>query len=145
MADPLAGFQYALDIGGKVTGFFQDCSGIGSEHEIIEQKLTDANGRPFIQKIPGRMKWNDVTLKRGITDNMDLWEWRKLAEDGDMSKARKDCSIIMYDRAGKAQARWNFLQAWPSKVTGPEAKSDSNDVGIEEMVLVHEGMERVKP
>lgn len=144
MADPLAGFQYALDIGGKVSGFFQDCSGIGSEHEIIEQKLTDANGRPFIQKIPGRMKWNDVTLKRGITDEMDLWKWRKLVEDGEVDKARTHCSIVMMSRAGKPVAQWDFVNAWPSKVSGPELKSDSNDYGVEELVIVHEGMTRIK-
>jgi phage tail-like protein len=144
MADPLAGFQYALDIGGKVSGFFQDCSGIGSEHEIIEQKLTDANGRPFIQKIPGRMKWNDVTLKRGITDEMDLWKWRKLVEDGEVDKARTHCSVVMMSRAGKPVAQWDFVNAWPSKVSGPELKSDSNDYGVEELVIVHEGMTRIK-
>ncbi len=144
MADPLAGFQYALDIGGKVSGFFQDCSGIGSEHEIIEQKLTDANGRPFIQKLPGRMKWNDVTLKRGITGEMDLWKWRKLVEDGEVDKARTHCSVVMMSRAGKPVAQWDFVNAWPSKVSGPELKSDSNDYGVEELVIVHEGMTRIK-
>jgi phage tail-like protein len=144
MADPLAGFQYALDISGKISGFFQDCSGIGSEHEIIEQKLTDANGRPFIQKIPGRMKWNDVTLKRGITGEMDLWKWRKLVEDGDVDGARTHCSILMMNREGAPVAQWDFNNAWPSKVTGPELKSDSNDYGVEEIVIVHEGMTRIK-
>jgi phage tail-like protein len=143
--DSLVGFKFSLDLQGTAKGYFKEVSGIGSEHELIEDKLTTDKGIDFIKKLPGRLKWNDVTLKRGITDNMDIWEWRKLAEDGDMSKARKDCSIIMYDRAGKPQARWNFVAAWPSKVTGPEAKSDSNDIGIEEMVLVHEGLERVKP
>jgi phage tail-like protein len=144
MPNPLAGFQYALDIGGKVSGFFQDCSGIGSEHEIIEQKLTDANGRPFIQKLPGRMKWNDVTLKRGITAEMDLWKWRKMVEDGDVDGARTHCSIVMMSRTGKPVAQWDFTNAWPSKVSGPELKSDSNDFGVEELVIVHEGMTRVK-
>jgi phage tail-like protein len=144
MPNPLAGFQYALDIGGKVSGFFQDCSGIGSEHEIIEQKLTDANGRPFIQKLPGRMKWNDVTLKRGITAEMDLWKWRKMVEDGDVDGARTHCSIVMMSRTGKPVAQWDFTNAWPSKVSGPELKSDSNDFGVQELVIVHEGMTRVK-
>ncbi len=142
--DSLVGFKFSLDLQGTAKGYFKEVSGIGSEHELIEDKLITDKGIEFTKKLPGRLKWNDVTLKRGITDNMDIWEWRKLAEDGDMAKARKDCSIIMYDRAGKAQARWDFVQAWPSKVTGPEAKSDSNDVGIEEMVLVHEGLARVK-
>ena len=143
--DSLVGFKFSLDLQGTAQGYFKEVSGIGSEHEMIEDKLTTDKGIDFIKKIPGRLKWNDVTLKRGITDNMDIWDWRKLAEDGDMDAARKDCSIIMYDRLGGATARWDFVRAWPSKVSGPEAKSDSNDIGVEEMVLVHEGMTRVKP
>ena len=141
--DPLVGFQFSLDLQGTVTGYFTEVSGVGSENEIVEQKVVN-KGIETVQKIPGRLKYNDVTLKRGITDNLEIWEWRKLVEDGQMDKARKTCSIIMYDRNYKPAARWDFEQAWPSKVSGPEAKADSNDFAVEEMVLVHEGMKRVK-
>jgi phage tail-like protein len=121
---------------------FTEVSGIGSEHEIVEQKVVDKNGREFVQKVPGRLKWQDVTLKRGITDKMDIWEWRKLVEDGKMKDARTNCSIIMMDRNYEDVARWNFMNAWPSKVSGPSVKSDSNEFGIEEVTIVHEGMVR---
>ncbi len=142
--DPLAGFQFALDIGGKITGYFSECSGIGSEHEVIEHKVVDKSGRELVQKIPGRLKWNDVTLKRGITDSLDIWEWRDLVIDGKMKEARQNCSIIMFDRNYEPAAQWDFVNAWPLKVTGPDFKADSNDFGIEELVLTHEGMKRVK-
>jgi phage tail-like protein len=60
-----------------------------------------------------------------------------------MKDARTNCSIIMMDRNYEDAARWDFTNAWPSKVTGPSVKSDSNEIGIEEVVLVHEGMKRV--
>ena len=85
-----------------------------------------------------------MTLKRGITDNLEIWEWRKLVEDGKMEGARKNCSIIMFDRNYAPAARWDFTNAWPSKVTGPSVKTDSNEFGVEEFVIVHEGMKRVK-
>jgi phage tail-like protein len=50
----------------------------------------------------------------------------------------------MMNRTGKPVAQWDFNNAWPSKVSGPELKSDSNDFGVEEVVIVHEGMKRVK-
>ena len=143
-SDPLVGFQFAVEVGGMVTGYFTECSGIGSENEISEHKVVTDDGHEVVQKIPGRLKWNDVSLKRGITDNMQIWEWRAMVEDGKMKDARKNCSIIMMDRNYTPAARWDFVNAWPSKVTGPEVKSDSNDFGIEEMTLVHEGMKRVK-
>jgi phage tail-like protein len=143
-SDPLVGFQFAIEVGGMVTGYFTECGGIGSENEIAETKTVTDTGQEVVLKVPGRLKFGDVTLKRGITDNLQIWEWRQLVEEGKMSDARKNCSIIMFDRNYTPAARWDFVNAWPSKVSGPDVKSDSNDFGVEEMVLVHEGMKRVK-
>src|SRR5579883_1846594 len=83
------------------------------------------------------------TLKRGITDAMDMWKWRKLVEQGDIDSARKNGSITMYNQQGTAVAKWNFTNAWPSKLTGPSANAGNNEVAIEELELTHEGYERV--
>ena len=141
-SDPLVGFNFRLEIEGKLSGYFTEVSGIGSESEVVEQKVTDKKGRDVIFKVPGRLKWENVTLKRGITDKMDIWKWRRLVEDGKMKDARSNCSIIMMDRNFEDVARWDFVNAWPSKVSGPSVKSDSNEFGIEEVTLVHEGMMR---
>jgi phage tail-like protein len=141
-SDPLVGFNFRLEIEGKLAGYFTEVSGIGSENEIVEHKVVDDNGHEIVQKIPGRLKWQDVTLKRGITDKMDIWDWRKLVEEGKMKDARTNCSIIMMDRNYEDVARWDFVNAWPSKVTGPSVKSDSNEFGVEEVTLVHEGLMR---
>jgi phage tail-like protein len=143
-SDPLVGFQFAIEVGGMVTGYFTECGGIGSENEIAETKTVTDTGQEVVLKVPGRLKFGDVTLKRGITDNLQIWEWRQLVEEGKMKDARKNCSVIMFDRNYTPAARWDFVNAWPSKVSGPDVKSDSNDFGVEEMVLVHEGMKRVK-
>lgn len=140
--DPIANFKYAVEIQGVVTGFFTECSGLGSEHEIIEHKVV-IKGKDVIQKVPGRMKWENISLKRGITDSMDIWKWRKQVEDG-VSDVRKNGSITMLAQDLSEVARWNFERAWPSKVTGPQLKSNANEIGIEDLTLVHEGLERVK-
>jgi phage tail-like protein len=140
--DPLIGFHYAIEVQGVVTGYFTECSGIGSEHEVIEHKVVDEKGRESIQKIPGRLKWQDVTLKRGITSNMDIWEWRDQVVKGEVEGARRNGSIVMFDQSLGEVARWNFENAWPSKVSGPSVKSDSNEFGIEELTIVHEGLYR---
>jgi phage tail-like protein len=143
MEDPLVGSSFSLEVQGVIQGFFTEVSGLGSEHEIIEHKVVDEKGHDLVQKIPGRLKWGDITLKRGITKNLDVWDWRKQVEDGKVTEARSNGSIIMYNQEGTEVARWNFEKAWPSKVSGPSLKSDSNDLGIEEMVIVHENIERV--
>ncbi len=141
--DPLVGFNFGLELQGTITGYFTECSGVGSESEVIEHKVVNDKGMEIVQKIPGRLKWQDVTVKRGITQDMQIWDWRELVEKGQMDQARKTCSIVMFDRNYEEVARWNFENAWPSKVSGPSVKSDSNEIGVEEVTLVHEGMDRV--
>ena len=142
--DPLVGFHYGIEVQGVVNGYFTECSGIGSENELIEHKVVDEKGRESIQKIPGRLKWQDITLKRGITSNMDIWNWRDQIVEGKVDDARKNGSIVMFDQAGDEVARWNFENAWPLKVSGPSMKADSNEFGIEELVITHEGLYRDK-
>ena len=140
--DPLVSFHFAVDIQGVVQGFFTECSGLGSETEIVEHKVVK-DGVEVVMKIPGRLKWENIVMKRGITSNMDIWTWRKQVETGDVGGARRDGSIVMFDQTLSEVARWNFIRGWPSKVTGPSVKSDSNEIGVEELTITHEYIERV--
>ncbi|MEZ4661671.1 MAG: phage tail protein [Caldilineaceae bacterium] len=141
--DPLLGFHFRLDLQEKAAGYFTECSGIGSEHEIIEHKVVTAEGKQIFMKMPGRLKWENITLKKGITDDMKLWKWRKDVEDGKVETARCDGSIFMLDHDLKIVAQWDFKRAWPVKVSGPSPKADSNEIGIEELTIAHEYIERV--
>ena len=52
---------------GATTVYFEAMSGLGSESEVIEHKIIAVGARePIIRKIPGRLKWSDIVLKRGI-------------------------------------------------------------------------------
>jgi len=142
--DPLVGFSFALDVGGKIKGYFTEVSGLGSEHDVMEHKVVTKEGREVIMKVPGRLKFGDIVLKRGITSNLDMWNWRKEVEDGKVNSARMNGSIIMFDQELKEKARWNFFRGWPSKISGPTPKADSNEIGIEELTIAHERIERAK-
>ena len=95
--DPLVGFHFAVDLQGHVTGYFTECSGLGSETETIEHKVVNEAGVEVVMKVPGRLKWENIVLKRGITSDMQIWEWRKMVENGDVAGARCDGSVVMYD------------------------------------------------
>jgi phage tail-like protein len=140
--DPLIGFNFQLEVSGVLTGFFTECSGVGSEHEIIEHKVVNEKGQEIVRKIPGRLKWNDVTLKRGVTSDLELWNWRDLMVQGKVADARKNATITMFNRQYEPVAQWHFTNAWPSKVSGPSFKSDDNSIGVEEVTIVHEGIYR---
>ncbi|MGE0885934.1 MAG: phage tail protein [Blastocatellales bacterium] len=142
--DPVVSSWFGVEFQGQVVGAFRECTGMGSENEVVEYKASGPKGEFVIKKVPGRMKWNNITLKRGITDAMDMWKWRKMIEDGEIDNARKNGSIVMYNQAGQEVARWDFVNAWPSKLSGPTANANNNEVGIEELEITHEGYKRVK-
>jgi phage tail-like protein len=142
--DPLVGFHFAVEVQGVVRGYFTECSGLGSEHEVIEHKVVDERGKEAVIKVPGRLKWDNIVLKRGITSNMDIWVWRKAVEDGEVDANRHDGSISMFDQNLNVVACWEFYGAWPVKVTGPTPKADSNEIGVEELTIAHEYIRRVK-
>ena len=141
--DPLVSAFFTIDFGGSVKGAFRECTGLGSENEVVEYKASGDKGKFVMKKVPGRMKWNNITLKRGITNAMDMWDWRKQVEEGKVEAARKNGSIIMYNQSNEPIARWDFVQAWPNKLTGPSANATNNEVGIEELEITHEGYKRV--
>ncbi len=142
--DPLTGYHFYLEIDGIVQAQFRECSGLDSESTIIEYKEAAKNGVTVIKKVPGDLKWSNIVLKRGITDLMELWDWRTKIEQGRINESRKNGSIVLYDQNNSEMARWNFVDAWPSKITGPQLNATSNDIAVEEVTLAHEGLTRVK-
>lgn len=140
--DPLLGFNFLLELDGAAAGFFTEVSGIGSEHELIEHKVVDEKGHEIVRKLAGRLKWTDISLKRGVTSNTEIWDWRDVVLKGTWTAARKNATITAFDREGNPVGKWHFTNAWPSKVTGPNFKADDNSIAMEEVSIVHEGMYR---
>jgi phage tail-like protein len=139
----MVGFQFGLEVEETIIGYFSEVNNLGSETEIRMADGTDAHGTPIIVKTPGRLMWLDIMLGRGVTADMELSNWRRLVEDGNVGAARKNGSIIMYDHAMEEKVRWQFTNAWPSKLTAFSSKSDSGDSVVEELVLVVEEITRV--
>lgn len=142
MPDLTTTFKFALEVDNVNIGFFRKCAGIESETEIIEFKEATAEGRMIIRKVPGAMKWGDITLDRRIDTAKDLWEWRKQVIDGDVDSARRNGSIVAYDSMGGEVARWNFEAGWPSKWKGADFDASTNDVATESVTITHEGLMR---
>lgn len=142
--DPIVSAWFGLEFQNQIVGAFRECTGLGSENEVVEYKASGPKGEYVVKKVPGRLKWNNITLKRGITEkSMDMWDWRKLVEAGKIDDARKNGSIVMFNQKGDQIARWEFVNAWPSKITGPSANAQNNEVAVEELELTHEGYSRV--
>lgn len=142
--DPLASYTFALEIDGISAAFFKEGGGFDSSVEVIEHRENGKGGKEHIHKLPGRAKWSNITLKRGVTDALDLWSWHKQVLDGDIQGARKNGSIVVYDTQYKEVARFNFVNGWPIKWKGPDLNATNNQVAIEEIEITHEGLVRKK-
>ncbi len=133
--DPYAAFNYLVEIDGITSAGFSECSGLDTETDVIDYR--EGNDEITVHKQPGLKKFSNITLKRGFTDNTELWEWRLKVMDGDVE--RKNVSIVLLDEAKTEKLRWNLKDAWPSKWTGPDLKASSSDIAIETLEFCHEG------
>lgn len=141
--DPYRGFRFIVEIDGIVQAGFSEVTIPEVNNEVVEYR--EGNEPPTPRKLPGALKYGNVTLKWGITDSLELYEkWRKPVEEGKMKDARKNIAIILMNEEGAPAARWEFQNAWPNKYKAPDLSSKGNDVAIESIEIVHEGMKRVK-
>jgi phage tail-like protein len=137
--DPYRGFNFLVEIDGITQGGFQEVSGLDSSTPSVDYREgTDPN---HVRKLSGGLnQFTAVSLKRGITDSDELWKWRQTVVDGKMQ--RRNGSIVLLDETGAEKIRWNFINAWPSKWTGPSFNSTSTAVAIETLELTHEEIKR---
>jgi phage tail-like protein len=138
--DALAGYSFSVEIDGITIAQFKEVSGINAEIQTIEHRENKVGGLPVMKKLPGARKWGDLTLKRGRTDNKALWDWIKEVQDGNMAAARKNGSIVLMDYQHGETSRFNFQNGWPSKVSIGGLNAGGNDILVEEVTIVHEGL-----
>lgn len=135
--DPYAGFNFLVDIDGITRAAFSECSGLSTDTDPIEYR--DGSEDITVRKIPGLKKFANISLKRGMTKDMELWKWRKTVLDG--VTERKEGSIVLLDEARKPALRWNFKEGWPTKWEGPSVNATGNEVAVETLEIAHEGLE----
>jgi len=129
--DPYKNFKFLVEIQGIVQAGFMECSGFGSNIEVIEYR--EGGETISVRKLPGKVSYPDITLKWGVTDSRELYDWHLQAVNGEVS--RRSGSVILHDELGDEKVRWNFENAWPSKYDGPDFNAKGNDVSIDTLTL----------
>ena len=138
--DPFRNSRFKLEIQGIVQAGFSECTGFDATTDAVDYREgTDPN---HLRKLAGLTKFGNVTLKWGLTDSREIWDWRKLVIDGKIKDARRNASVIVLDDEGNEAARWNFENAWPSKYDPADLNAKANDVAIEMLELTIEGVDR---
>lgn len=143
---PLPKFHFELKWGGTRFGF-TEVTGLDFETEVIEYR--EGNLPTYNKtKQPGLTKYTDVTLKRGIIlDDLEFFtEWEKTAMFQEIKKQfRRTVTINLLNEEHKAIIVWTLAKAWPSKIQSTDLKADGNEVAIETLTFVHEGLTMAKP
>ncbi|MCC6371533.1 MAG: phage tail protein [Bacteroidia bacterium] len=134
---PVPVFHFQVEWGGKRIGF-TEVSGLTTELQPIEYR--EGSARNYnVTKMPGMPKFSDISLKRGImVEDNEFFAWITTVKLNTID--RRDLTISLLNESHEPVMVWKVSSAWPSKVEGPSLKSTGNEVAIESITLVHEGI-----
>jgi phage tail-like protein len=139
--DPRRDFRFRLEIDGIAQAGFSEVVIGETTTEAIDYR--EGNDPAHVRKLSGVTKYGNVTLKSGVTDSLELFNWHKGVVAGQIAHNRKNLVIIVVDEAGADQARFVVSEAWPVKYGPIHLNAKGNEVLIELLELANEGIERV--
>ncbi len=136
--NPYLNFNFLVDIGAGENLAFSEAELPTGEIEVIEYR-EGGDRVNSARKLPGLTKYPNVTLKRGVTGRLDLFEWWKSVRDGQL--ARRNVTITLLDEQRQPVLRWLLRNAFPVKIEAGSLNALGNEVVIESIELAHEGLE----
>ena len=136
---PLPAFSFEVSWGSKQTGLsFQEVSGLEAETQVIEYRHSNSKAYSTI-KMPGIAKYSNVVMKKGIfVNDNSFWDWYSQITMNTIE--RITVTVTLLDENSKPTMVWSLANAWPTKVSGPDLKSDGNEVAIQTIEIAHEGL-----
>ncbi len=135
--DPYRSFNFRVEIDGLTVGSFSEVSGLTSDGDAVDYR--EGTDIPLtVRKLPGLRKYSAITLKRGYTKNDELWRWYRNIVNG--VSDRRDGTVILMDEERRDVLRWNFTSGWINKIEAPSFKANGNEVAMESVEIVHEGL-----
>ena len=135
--DPYRAFNFVIEIDGVPRGAFAEVGGLTAEGDSADYREgTDV--QPSVRKLVGLRKYTNITLKRGYTADKVLWQWYTNIFNGQAD--RRNVTIVLLNERREPVLRWNAENAWINKIEGPALKASGNEVAMESIELVHEGL-----
>lgn len=139
--DSSVGHSFGLEFDSVLIKQITEVSGLKMEQDVIELKQNTADGKYAIKKLPGRPKAGEVTVSRGLTEDNSFERWVKESRFGQMSNARRNGAIIVYDYEGLPIKRYKLINAWPKSLEIGTLKAGDTSVLTEKLVITYESME----
>jgi phage tail-like protein len=135
---PLPKFYFMVDWGDTTNIPFQEVSGLNIEAQPISYR--HGNSPVFSEiNMPGIVKNSNVTMKKGVFANDNsFWDWYNKIKMNTIQ--RQNVVIRLLDEGGNPTMTWTLKNAWPTKISSTDLKSDANEVAVESIEIMHEGL-----
>jgi len=138
--------RFYIEMESNIAASFSECSGISVK--VKKETLFEGGVNHQQRIVLGQAEYADVTLKRGITDNLGFWDWvnQTLLMKKSQSKdaRRRNVNILLFNQAGETMQCWTLIGAVPIGWKAPALQANSNTVAIEELTLAYEGLQVLK-
>ena len=135
-ADPYGGFRFRVEILGLQVGGFTEVSGL--EREVQIEDFREGGLNDYTHKLATMTKYQNLTLKRGLADAADLWQWHQDVVNGKIE--RRQVTIVLIDISGRDTWRWVVEKAYPVKWSGASFNASTNAFLVESVDFVHNGI-----
>jgi phage tail-like protein len=136
--DPYRNFNFLVELDGVTSSSFSEVLFPSSTAGVVEYR-EGADRVSSSRKLPGRVHYGNVVLRRGIATNNDLWDWWNTVRSGQLQ--RKNGSIVLLDTDGTEVRRWNFFAAWPCRYDISPLAGRGEETVIETLELAIESFE----
>jgi phage tail-like protein len=139
VVDPYGAYNFKLEVQGVTEGHFTQCSGL--RIKVASIKYREGGVNQVVRRLPGPVEYADVTLRYGLTNSTELWNWFVSSVSGNVE--RRNISVVVLDSDGVTEAvRWDLLNAWPAEWSGAPLDALGHEAAIESLTLVYEALER---
>jgi phage tail-like protein len=135
--DPFRTFNFRIEIDGLTVGAFRECSGLAADGNSVEYREGTDVART-VRKMPGLLSYTNILLGRGYTPNRELWTWYTNIVNG--QNDRRNGTIVLMNEAREDVLRWDVENMWIKKIEAPSFNATSNEVAMEKVEIVHEGL-----
>ena len=136
--DPYRGYNFRIELDNTSVAAFREATGLSLNTDPIDYR-EGTHVFLSVRKLPGLRKYSNLTFKRGITQNEDLWKWYKNILNG--VDDRRNGAVVLQDEQHNDVLRWEFRNVWICKWEGASLNATSNDVVIETIEICHERIE----
>lgn len=140
--------KFIFEVEGLEIGTFQEVSGLGVTAEIEE--VQEGGENQFVHKLPGRLSWPNIVLKRGITKSDNLFTWMSKTSgtgfSGQGNKLqRRTAAVTLVAADGTRIRQWSLVDAFAVRWGGPSFEATSTNPAVEELEIAHHGFQPGNP